>query len=128
MTPEQSKLRHSFETHTLDASAFRHLDHVQVAYEMLSAYSFIEASAKYAENIGTIATKAGVPHKFNATITFAFLSLIAERMDVTEHTNYEEFIAQNQDILSKNVLAKWYSPERLSSDLARNVFLLPDVN
>ena len=127
MNARYAELTRSFEARDLDASAFRHRDHVGVAYQMLQSYDFVDATVKYAENIKSIAAKAGVAGKFNATITFAFLSLIAERMGTTEHSNYDDFISQNQDLMSKDILAKWYSPERLRSDLARNVFLMPDT-
>ena len=127
MNARYAELTRSFESRDLDAGAFRHRDHVGVAYEMLCSYDFVEASAKYAANIKSIATKAGVPDKFNATITFAYLSLIAERMGTTRHANYDDFISRNPDLLSKDVLANWYSPERLRSDLAHSVFLMPDA-
>jgi len=127
MNSRYGKLVQSFEARDLDAGGFRHVDHVGVAYEMLRKYDFMDATVKYAENIKTIATKAGVPDKFNATITLAFMSLIAERMGTTRHADYDDFISQNQDLNSKDMLRKWYSPERLQSDLARNVFLMPDA-
>ena len=57
---------------------------------------------------------------------YAFMSLIAERMATTDHTGYDDFTAQNQDLLSKDVLKQWYSLERRRSDVARTVFLMPD--
>jgi hypothetical protein len=39
--------------------------------------------------------------------------------------NFDEFIAENPDLLSRAVLDRWYSPKRLQSDLARRQFLLP---
>ena len=48
-------------------------------------------------------------------------------MDATRQDSFEAFIAQNRDLLSNDLLAKWYSPERLKSDLARSVFLMPDA-
>ena len=126
MMSHYAKLTRSFEARDLDARAFRHLDHVGVAYEMLRSYDFLDASVKYARSIDEIATKAGAPDKFNVTITLAFMSLIAERMRATQHADYDDFIAQNQELLSKDVLNKWYSPERLRSNLARSVFLMPD--
>ncbi len=126
MSSQYAALTRSFEERDIDARAFRHGDHVGVAYEMLRNYDFVEATARYAANIKSIAAKAGVPDKFNATITIAFLSLIAERMGSAEHADYDDFISRNPDLLSKDVLEKWYSPERLGSDLARAVFLMPD--
>jgi len=126
MTSDYADLTRSFEAQDLDASRFRHMDHVGVAYEMLKRHEFIEATAKYADNIRSIAEKAGAPDKFNATITLAFMSLIAERMATTEHRDYDDFIACNGDLKSKDILQKWYSPERLHSASARQIFLLPD--
>jgi hypothetical protein len=121
------ELARSFEDCDIDARAFGHVDHVGVAYEMLRNYDFLSASVKYSECINTIATRAGASQKFNTTITLAFLSVIAERMDATRHDTFDAFIEENQDLLSGNILAKWYTPERLRSDLARTVFLMPDA-
>lgn len=122
-----SKTTREFESHEQDPEMFKHNDHLRAAFEMLRAYDFIEASARYASNIRALAEKAGVPQKFNVTITYAFMSLIAERMLSGEFDDYEDFLAGNMDLKSKNLLDKWYSPERLNSDFAREVFLMPDV-
>ena len=127
MSKNYTELARAFESCDIDASTFGHIDHVGVAYEMLRNDDFLKASIKYAECINTIATRAGASRKFNTTITLAFLSLIAERMEATRHDTFDDFITQNQDLLAGDVLAKWYSAERLGSDLARTVFLMPDV-
>jgi len=127
MSRNYETLTRSFEECDIDAGAFGHIDHIGVAYEMLRRYDFLDASVKYSECINTIATKAGAARKFNTTITLAFLSLVAERTQATRYETFDDFIAQNQDLLSSNVLARWYSTERLQSDLARSVFLMPDA-
>lgn len=125
MKTDYFEMTQEFEVHGIDPSAFRHIDHIGVAYEMFHKYDFLTTSTKYSEVIKSMATKAGVPEKFNLTITLAFLSLIAERIQRTEHSNFDEFIARNEDIIAKGVLANLYSAERLQSDLARKMFLLP---
>jgi hypothetical protein len=40
---------------------------------------------------------------------------------------FAAFAADNPDLMTKSVLARWYSPERLASDAARTTFLLPDL-
>jgi hypothetical protein len=127
MSSGESELLLSFEARDLDPATFRHSEHLGVAYEMLRKYGFMEAATRYAENIHAIAVKAGAAGKFNATITFAFMSLIAERMALTEHSGCGDFIARNPDLMSKDLLKSWYSPERLQSDLARQIFLMPDI-
>jgi hypothetical protein len=125
MAGKRSDLLAQFEAFEVDPAEFGHQQHVQVAYEMLNRYSFLDACAKYANAINTIATNAGASDKFNVTITLVFLSLIAERVSASKESSFEAFLAQNDDLLSKDALSKWYSPEQLNSDFARRHFLLP---
>ena len=127
MTAKTEALARAFEDRSLDPAAFRHREHVAVAYELLRKHDFLEASARYSAHLQAIASKAGVPQKFNTTITLAFLSLIAERMATCAHEDFDDFAAQNPDLLSKDLLLSWYPPERLASDLAREVFLMPEA-
>ncbi len=118
-------LTRAFEAHEIDNSAFDHPAHVQVAFELLKKYDIIDASAIYAKGIRALAAKAGAPEKFNLTITYAFMSLIAERMDQAPHEGFDAFIAANPDMMDKTVLGRWYGADRLHSATARNIFLLP---
>ena len=125
MKRDWSTFTQQFEAHDIDPSAFRHIDHIGVAYEMFHTYGFLTTVTKFSEAIESIATKAGAPEKFHVTKTFAFLSLIAERIHETDHANFDEFIGRNEDLLSSRVLENMYPTERLNTDLARTVFLLP---
>lgn len=126
MTIQYSELFTQFEAVEVDAAEFGHREHVQVAFEMLHKYSYIEACARYSNTINTIATNAGAPDKFNVTITFAFLSLIAGRMHGTSWSSFDEFLSRNEDLLSIDALGKWYTREELWSEFARTHFLLPN--
>lgn len=125
MKKQYSELLVQFETFELDPANFGHRQHLQLAYEMLHKYGYVDACSRYANAINTIASRAGAPEKFNVTITFAFLSLIAERVHATKASGFEEFLAKNPDLMSRNVLNRWYSNEQLGSDFARTHFLLP---
>ena len=127
MTPDYFGKLQRLVAGTLDAGEFGHLDHVGVAYEALARHDFFDAAGVMASGIRNLAERAGVPDKFHATITWAFLSLIAERMRTTEHESAADFIDRNPDIGSGSALASWYSDRRLKSDLARSIVLLPDV-
>ena len=126
MTVDYEELARAFEVCNIDAGNFSHADHVGVAYEMLRRYDFLDALVRYSSSIKTIAANAGAAQKFNTTITLAFLSLIAERIETTAHDSYDDFLEKNPDLFDGDVLTKWYSPERMQSDLARAVFLMPD--
>ena len=107
MSKDYVELTRSFENCDVDSSAFRHLDNIGVAYEMLCNYEFLDASVRYSKCINTIATLAGAAQKFNTTITLAFLSLSAERMQAADYQSFDDFIGQSQDLLSPEILTKW---------------------
>ena len=127
MSSSSVALVRAFEAGDIEPGAFRHRDHVIVAFEMLGKYDFIEASLLYGRGIRALAKRAGAPGKFNMTITMAFLSLIAERMGSDGYPTCEAFLKANDDLLSMEALTSRYSDERLRSDLARSVFLMPDI-
>ncbi|MGI9395570.1 MAG: hypothetical protein ACR2OY_13050 [Boseongicola sp.] len=81
--------------------------------------------SKFASGLISLTERAGVPEKFNATITMASMSLIAERAATGEYTDAEAFLSANYDLLSKAFFTRQYDPDRLSSALARSVPLLP---
>mgnify|MGYP001818094783 CR=1 FL=1 len=112
---------------TLDAEKFSHRDHVIVAYEALEGADFFTALGLVVGGIARLAASGGAAQKFNATITFAFVSLIAERMATTDHADAEDFMRCNPDLLTGTPLRRHYSSTRLASDLSRQVALLPDL-
>ncbi len=125
MTIQYTELLTQFETLEIDPKTFGHAEHVQVAFEMLHKYSYLDACTKYMKVIDVLAKSVGAHDKLNITITFAFLSLIAERIYEDQELEYEAFIAKNPDLLSRKALAKWYTKEEITSDFARTHFLLP---
>ena len=126
MPTDYSSMLRDLTSGTLAPEGFSHADHVGVAYEALSRSDFFDAAAQIATGLRTLAHRAGVPGKFNATITWAFLSLIAERMARTGHRDAADFLRRNPDLTDRGALRLPYSAERLASDLARSVALLPD--
>jgi hypothetical protein len=119
-------LTDQFEAETLDGRSFSHVDHIGVACQMLQRYDFLDAAVRYSHALANIAAKAGAPQKFNTTITLAFLSLLSEKMAATPHDSFSDFVEKNPDLVSRDLLASWYSPERVNSPLARQAFLMPD--
>jgi hypothetical protein len=110
----------------IDAAAFPHREHVRMAYEMLRRYDFAETLLHYSRALRVMAEKAGKPQAFNQTVTIAFLSLIAERMQAEEEADFAAFANAHPELFDKGVLLRWYPSGRLSSDAARRTFLLPD--
>mgnify|MGYP001793951502 CR=1 FL=1 len=99
MTSEAQALLDDFENLAISAPDFHHADHVRVALAMLGKYDFVDACSRYAKTNKNMADAVGVPDKFNATITFAFMSVIAERKAQSEFETAEDFLASNSDLL-----------------------------
>ena len=115
----------ALENGTIDPASFPHAEHVRLGYEMLGQYGFGEAVARFSRGLKSLATRNGHPEKYHDTITVAFLAVIAERRARSTTTEWAKFKDKNGDLLNKSCLERWYSPEQLRSDLARQVFCLP---
>jgi len=126
MNSPATDLLERFETLKIAPADFSHSDHLQVAYAMLEKYEFVDACTRYAATIKAMAESVGALDKYNATITIAFMSVIAERKASSDEANLQAFLTSNPDLQDRNILMSWYSKERLTSDLARKQFLLPD--
>lgn len=111
----------------LQPAEFSHAAHIRAGYLYLRRLDFAEALGAMRRAIKAFATSIGKDVLYHETITVAFMTLINARM-ATEPalTDWPSFARQNTDLFSGNVLAAFYSPERLNDPLARQVFLLPD--
>ncbi|MDQ3314017.1 MAG: hypothetical protein M3505_05225 [Verrucomicrobiota bacterium] len=115
----------AFENGALEPANFPHREHVRLAYEMLSRFSFGDTATRFSRGLRHLARKSGWPQLYHETITLAFLAVIGERMATTRHSCWEGFAAANGDLLDKHVLRRWYSADQLQSNLARKTFCLP---
>lgn len=109
----------------LDPKQFPHGEHVRLGFEMLGRYAFPEALARFSNGLRKLAVKGGRPDAYHETITAAFLALIGERRLERDYRNWNEFAANNADLMSKDLLREWYDPEILNSAVARRTFVLP---
>lgn len=116
-----------FEAGTLPA--FRHHDHVRVAWLYLERYDALTALGRFAEGLRHFAAAKGQAGLYHETITWAYLLLIRERRaQATGAESWEEFAARNGDLFAwkPSILSHYYRDETLASELARRVFVLPD--
>lgn len=111
----------------VDPRTFPHSEHVRMAFEMLRRHDFGATAFHYSEALRAMTAKIGKQEAFHQTTTIAFLALIAERVQSGGQKDFTEFAAANPDLMVKSVLKRWYSPERLASEVARATFVLPDL-
>lgn len=121
------ELLRGFEAGTLPA--FHHCDHVRVAWLYLERFDALAALARFAEGLRHFAAAKGQAGLYHETITWAYLLLIRERRaQAAAAETWDGFAARNADLFAwkPSILARYYRDETLASDLARQVFVLPD--
>ncbi len=128
MTAEEHAAFTAFRAGSLSTDAFHHPDHVRMAWVYVREFGLAAAMKQFADDLQRFAVAKGVPGLFHATITVAYLSILAERVAMRPAATWEEFAAAHPDLLrwKPGVLDGYYSPERLWSPAARAQFLLPD--
>jgi hypothetical protein len=118
-----------FESGATAAENFHHADHVRLGFEYLCRYTALEALGRFSVALQRFAAAQGKPRLYHETITWAYLLLIRERLARASGTpTWEEFAERNSDLLvwKGGVLATLYRQETLDSELARQIFILPD--
>ena len=119
----------AFEDTSLPEGAFRHGDHVRLAWIYLREAPVPEALARFAAGLKRFAAAKGKAGLYHETITFAYFLLINERMERSGRgSSFEDFAEANRDLLvwRPSILAIYYREETLGSALARRTFVLPD--
>jgi hypothetical protein len=96
----------------------------------LHQYPALEALQAFSSALRRFAQAQGKPQLYHETVTCAYLFLIQERIvRAGKKQGWEEFSTANPDLLTwKNgILSRYYRAETLASELARAVFLFPDL-
>ena len=118
----------NLESGAIDAADFGHDAHVYVGWCYLQSLNLVEAIGRFRAALIRLTRKLGVPDKYHETITWFFMIMIAERRRGRAADDWAVFRDANADLLTNGsaILRRYYSRERLASDAARQLFLLPD--
>jgi len=120
----------AFETCTLAKKRFHHSDHIRLAWLYTGRYGPGEAERRFLAGIRRLAEHFGVPEKFHHTVTVAWMRLVSSRRPGFHRPGqvlYSEWIAANQDLLKRDLLSHFYSPQALSTSRARYGWQEPDL-
>lgn len=126
---EHETLIQAFEAGDVPADAtFSHREHVLVTWHLFHRYAATRVIEVLRDGLKAVAASRGKPERYHETITWAFATMIHERLArMDSDATWEEFAARNEDLFEwETSIARFYSREALDSDLARRVFVLPD--
>jgi hypothetical protein len=117
-----------FEDCSLRGTELGHREHVQIAWLYLREAPFEVAALRFCTNLRRFAASLGKAERYHATITWAYLTLVNERMHSSKACHdFEGFALANADLFDHETgaLAAYYDKATLASPAARDVFLLP---
>jgi hypothetical protein len=117
-----------FEECSLAPSELGHREHVQLAWAYMRTRSFEAASERFCTGLQRFACAQGKPDRFHATITWAYLTLVNERIHTRRaSSDFARFTDENPDLFDQKTgaLATYYDKATLDSETARRIFLLP---
>ena len=126
---DDAELVARFEALAIAPAAFRHREHVRLAYAMLRGADFGEAAVRIRRALRRFAEAAGAAAKYHETLTWAYLALVAQRMaEDPAATSSHELLARHPDLADHRggAVARYYDVAAITaSPLARAVFVLP---
>jgi hypothetical protein len=116
-----------FEDGSLPPEQFDHRAHLRAAFCYLSRHPFLEACVAMRDGLRRFAVRVGKAGLYHETITIAFMSLVAERMQRNTEVDWDTFIARHADLCEPNLLSRYYRAETLASPFSRASFLMGDA-
>lgn len=108
------------------ADRFGHRQHVHLTWLAVRQYDLDRAVEVVSAGIRRTARYAGVPQKYNATVSRAWVELVAHHAGRAAYAEFDTFAEQNPDLLDKRLLTRFYTPATLASRPARNGWVAPD--
>jgi len=109
------------------AGRFGHREHVHLTWLAVRRYGPAAAVGLVSDGIQGTARYAGVPQKYHATVSRAWVELVGRH--VAEHggNDFAAFLAHNPALLDKRLLTRFYRPATLASQPARSGWVEPDL-
>jgi hypothetical protein len=110
-----------------DADRFGHRQHVHLTWLAVRRHGTDAAVDLVSDGIRETAAYAGRPQKYHATISRAWVELVAHHVHELPEADFAEYVARSPALLDKRLLTRFYSSRTLASVPARTGWVEPDV-
>lgn len=131
LSSDDAQFLNAFESGRLEKAAFKHRDHVRLAWILLRAYGSTEARDRVVRGIRAFAALHGVPGLFHVTVTEAWMRVV--EMAVSDDAgaaerpeSFDAWIPAHPALLDGGLLGRYFSDALLTSDAARVSWVEPD--
>jgi len=125
---QQELLLRRFAALEYPKEAFRHAEHLELAWALLAERPLLQAMQEFRRLLQAFAAHHGATGLYNETVTCFYLLLIRERMDLMGHDHdWAAFRAGNPDLFGspKALLERWYPAGGAFAAEAKLGFRLP---
>ena len=120
-----------------DADRFGHRQHIRLTWLAVLRFGIAAAVDLVSDGIRSTARYAGVPQKYNATVSRAWVELVGHhaletdpqdtgRQD-TGRQDFDAFADHHAALLDKRLLTRFYRPATLAGAQARTGWVEPDL-
>src|SRR6185369_12825748 len=109
------------------AERFGHREHVRLTWLAVRRHGIAAAVGVVADGIRRTARYAGVPQKYHATVSRAWVELVGHHAADDGEDEFDRFIERYPALLDKRLLARHYRPATLAATAARTGWVEPDL-
>ena len=128
LSSEDAAFLEAFETATLPDGAFRHRQHLRMAWLYLRLYGEQAGTARIVQGIKRFAAAKGATMLYHETVTRFWVRLLLHAQSlVPQAGSFDEVVDAHPGLLDKTLLARHYRPETLASARARATWVDPDL-
>jgi hypothetical protein len=117
-----------FESCRFPNDQFRHADHIRLGWIYIRRYDYEVAEQRMRQSIQRFAHNLGAGHKYHETITIFWMRLVNTAVQLSPSMdNFLEFARAHGWLLDKEAGFEFYSRSHLMSDMARKIWVEPDL-
>lgn len=109
------------------AERFGHRQHVHLTWLAVRGHGTDTAVDLISDGIQRTARYAGVPQKYNATVSRAWVELVGHHVGQSDTADFDAFVDQHPALLDKKLLTRFYRSSTLADTRARTGWVEPDL-
>ncbi|MEV6313686.1 hypothetical protein [Streptomyces sp. NPDC051776] len=109
------------------AERFGHREHIRLTWLAVRRVGMPAAIGLISDGIRRTARYAGAPQKYNATVSRAWVELVAHHAAEEGSRSFPDLVGRNPALLDKRLLSRFYRSTTLARPEARTGWVEPDL-
>jgi hypothetical protein len=107
---------------------FGHSEHLELAWTLLGRLPAPAASAEIHRVLRDLATTHGTPERFHATLTEAWVRVVARHRQLDPGRSFAEFLVLHPALRDARLISRHYGADVLDHNESRRAWVEPDVH